>query len=1007
MSRSDTDKIITPAQIVKALRLAADQNLMALGRLPLARLTAVTARLERQCLPDSPMGRGKALCLVLQEALERLRPTLDDEMLWRPYRIVNARLSGQSVVAASRGLGLTADGFQAAQRNKAIPAFQAALWELEQQACATYRALDLERNLPPATYTRLFGVSQPLAQVLEALVDPSGRWLVAIDGLGGLGKTALAHAVARQAAQTGRFAGLAWETASQATFVWGEVRPSPRSALTLDTLLEAIARQLDWPDLAALPLPACQAALADRLGRQPYLVVVDNLETAADYESLAGALWEMANPTKFLLTSRQHLHGYEQVYSISLQGLPDPDGLAFIRYHGGERGIQAVAEADDAALLQIQRVTGGNPLAIKLVAGQLEHWPLRQVLADLEGAGTGGSADQFYQYIFDYSWQHLSPPAQQLLLNMPHLATTGGEWADLRAVGGLDDETLRQAVGELTACSLLNAGGGADKVYTIHRLTHHFLLRPEGVQAEPWCELFCTGARRAGEHALHRLRAALQHADADRAALDRQQDNLLQAMASCYHYAQAWDTVVSCALEAHDAMVRSGHWQVWDGFLALGADAAHRAGASALEACLLGLWGELKWRLGEWEQARTLHLAAIPMLEHLDMRRELGRAYRCLGDVHSVQGDLASASACFERALDLLAGTDGRELAGAHLSLAGVFCHRGDYALAREHAQTAQALYARLADRSGEAEATVTRGLALVSSGNWEEAEVCYRHALDLYDQTSDDPPKIRALTNLGYLLFLEGNWSTAKEHYERALALACRVGDRPNIARLHNVIGIVLARQERFADALAHYEQAESAMAEIGDEPFLASVHHNVGMALLKLGDVGRARVRLEAALASFERVGDEAEVGKAWGGLGEVHAALGEWPEALACYQHTLTFGERLGDREQSFATLLAMGRAYDALGDREALARCLQQAEEAAAQLKRPELLAQAAWFRAQMYAKEGAAQEAEAAYGLALSYAEGADTDPVRRLREEIQADLVGWRGEGGILPWKII
>jgi len=59
VSSSDTDKVITPAQIVKALRLAADQNLMALGRSPLARLAAVAAQLDQQCLPDNPMGAAK------------------------------------------------------------------------------------------------------------------------------------------------------------------------------------------------------------------------------------------------------------------------------------------------------------------------------------------------------------------------------------------------------------------------------------------------------------------------------------------------------------------------------------------------------------------------------------------------------------------------------------------------------------------------------------------------------------------------------------------------------------------------------------------------------------------------------------------------------------------------------------------------------------------------------------------------------------------------------------
>lgn len=984
MTEASVEKAITSGQIIKALHLAADRNLAALGRLPMAQLTAVTARLQEHCLPEGELGRGKALHLLLQDALERLRPGDDDEMAWRPYRIVQARLAGRSVVAASLDLGLTADGFQATQRTKAIPAFRSALWELEQEACATHRTLFLERNLPPPTYTRLFGVDRRMEQALEALADPHGRWLVAIDGLGGLGKTALAHAVARQIAQSDRFAGLAWETARQATFVWGEIRPSSRPALTLDALLEAIARQLDWADLSTLPPVTRKAALTERLKRRPYLVVVDNLETASDYESLADTLWGLANPSKFLLTSRHRLHGYEQVYSISLRGLPEPDGMAFIRHHAAERGIEALAEAGDDILLQIQRVTGGNPLAIKLVVGQLAQWPLRQVLADLETIG--GSADQFYHYLYSYSWQRLSPPAQELLLNMLHLSITGGDWADLQAISGLDDKDLGWATSELIACSLLNVGGGVEKTYSIHRLTHHFLVSQSETEGQ-W-EAFQAGARRAGAHALDYMRVH----QGDAAALDRQRDNLLQAMSSCYHHAQAWEIVVACALQAHDYMVRAGHWQIWDEFLTMSMEAACQAEDQTNKARLLIQRGELKRRLGQWDRAQTLHQTAIPILEQLDMRQELGRAYRCLGDVCTAQGDRAAALAHFERALALLAGIDSQDLAHTHLSLAGTFWHQGDTGQSRTHAQAAQALYAQLADPAGQARATVTLGLTCVSYGDYDEAETHYRQALALYDQAQDEPPKVRALINLGYLLFLKGDWPAALEHYEQALALAGRVGDRPNTARLHNLIGIILARQARLGEALAHYHAAESFMTEIGDEPFLAGVHFNVGMVRLKQGDADQARARLEAALAIFERVGNEGEAGNTWHGLGQLYSALEEWPQALACYRRTLDIGERLGDPVQTFLALLYMGRVYLATGDDEALASCLQRTESLATQLARPEMQAQAAWLGAQAHAARGNVEDARAAYEQALSLARQDDTYQLRQLQQEIQADL---------------
>jgi len=210
------------------------------------------------------------------------------------------------------------------------------------------------------------------------------------------------------------------------------------------------------------------------LKSRPYLIVVDNLETAVDYEAIADQLWGLANPTKFLLTSRHRLSGYEHVHAIPLDELEAQDALAFIRYEGQERGIADIVRAEDATLLRIYEVTGGNPLAIKLVLGQTVSLTLDRVLANLRQAKRGH--DQFYLFIYWNSWNLLSDEARLLLLHMPLLPARGGTWEDLAAASGLEDEALERAIKELVDTSLLTAGGLEEKVYTIHRLTHHFVL---------------------------------------------------------------------------------------------------------------------------------------------------------------------------------------------------------------------------------------------------------------------------------------------------------------------------------------------------------------------------------------------------------------------------------------------------------------------------------------------------------------------------------------------------
>ncbi len=143
--------------------------------------------------------------------------------------------------------------------------------------------------------TRLFGRELEVKTILGQLRNPTARdrHIIAIDGLGGVGKTALADEVVRRAKQRGIFSHVIWETAKEEVFDGsGTVQRAPSSPMTVERLLATIARRLGF--MANLHR---ESSLTDKvfltrehLQEEPTLVVIDNLETVHNYQHLVSDL---------------------------------------------------------------------------------------------------------------------------------------------------------------------------------------------------------------------------------------------------------------------------------------------------------------------------------------------------------------------------------------------------------------------------------------------------------------------------------------------------------------------------------------------------------------------------------------------------------------------------------------------------------------------------------------------------------------------------------------------
>lgn len=351
-------------------------------------------------------------------------------------------------------------------QDKALEAITQSILQQETAAQQQYR-LAQENHLPPRQYAQLFGVEPLQAQAWQQITQPNEAWITALVGLGGIGKTALADALARQAITAGLFAQVLW------------VRANPQPRLPETSITEQVLAELAlalWPTEAEIAQPQERLRrLRQALQTQPHLIIIDNVEAVSDTTHLLEHLSNLVNPSKFLITTRARPSGQYPVFALGVDELPEPEAHALVRQQARASGNPALAEALEEQLAAIYQMVGGNPLALKLVVNLAAVQPLPDILAGLATSRVG-SIDNLYRHIYLKAWQALSEPARALLQAMPLVAGTGGGSEQLQHISGLTEDVFWVALEELTARALVEPRGTlTQRRYGIHRLTDTFL----------------------------------------------------------------------------------------------------------------------------------------------------------------------------------------------------------------------------------------------------------------------------------------------------------------------------------------------------------------------------------------------------------------------------------------------------------------------------------------------------------------------------------------------------
>lgn len=311
-------------------------------------------------------------------------------------------------------------------------------------------------NLPPRDYEQFVGRQRELAEVRRLLGPRSRAFVLTIDGIGGIGKSALALEAAYSLCnayaslpEVERFDALVWVSAKRSYLTADGILERRQVFRTLDDLYAAIAQVLDFPAITRARAEDQRTIVEQVLSEQRTLLILDNLETVDDEELLV-FLRELPEPTKALVTTR---HRIDVAHPVRLMGMPHTDALILSAQEATRKGVTLTPDEHE----QLWQRTGGVPLALVWSIGLMGLGG--SVESVLRRLGSGQS--DIARFCFAESIAQIrGGDAYWLLLALALFASDASREA-LGVVAGLGEDHFGRDVGleALLRLSLVNKDG--------------------------------------------------------------------------------------------------------------------------------------------------------------------------------------------------------------------------------------------------------------------------------------------------------------------------------------------------------------------------------------------------------------------------------------------------------------------------------------------------------------------------------------------------------------------
>ncbi len=627
----------------------------------------------------------------------------------------------------------------------------------------------IPNNLP--SLQPFFGRAEELKTIREAL-DPENRtWGALIDGPGGMGKTSLAVRAAYDC-PLGQFQRIVFLSVKDRELDEdGERKLTGFILPGLLEMLNELARELGRPEIAKAPEDQRIRLLLDALRPAQALLILDNLEslTKDDHDQLFTFVKRLPQGCKAILTSRRRIgSGSELLILEKLDEAAALETLADLARHN-----PLLAKTSEAERLALYTQTGGKPLLLRWVAGQIGRGSCRTFTDALSFLRNCPSDNDPLEFVFGDLAREFIAEETGVLVSLTYF-TLPAKVEHIAELTGLSEEPVETALRTLANRSLV-VPDQEERRFVLVPMVAEFLRRkrPE-VVAE-------TGSRLEERAYALIVENGYQKHDCFR-VIEANWPTVAAALPLFLAGPNPRLQTVCAALV--DFLDFTGRWDEW---LSL----EQQAEAKAVAA---GDHDKAGWRAYQAGWVHNLRGQADEVLSWADRAeahwysaqsgaRERALPIRLRGLGHQLKKDYPAAIANYREALELhrSLSAESDDVASVLNELADVEWFSGDLKATEGHYRESLRIARAVGNHEGVAVCTGKLAELALDRKDWLEAQTLAREALALAERVGRQELIAGDCRRLAKALVRQGNAAEALPFARRAVEIYTRLGS-PNL---------------------------------------------------------------------------------------------------------------------------------------------------------------------------------------------------------------------------------
>ncbi len=254
--------------------------------------------------------------------------------------------------------------------------------------------INVIHNLPEQPYKKFFGRVSAIESIKDTLLG-GATFIASIDGVGGIGKTALAYHFCKTVVIPSKeFNNIIWITAKETVFdpfsVESMIKKVNNRFEGINTLIDVTLTTIGFEEYIDKDLQSKKELFEEFIKSESVLIVLDNLENVED-ENFFKYIKDDFNKfavsnrnLKVLTTSRKRKRIIDN--PIEIEGLDIEDALAMLKYLAKEYDVKDIQKATDHDNIILVEKVGKIPLGIEFIIGQMSKGKSRgEIYRELEG----------------------------------------------------------------------------------------------------------------------------------------------------------------------------------------------------------------------------------------------------------------------------------------------------------------------------------------------------------------------------------------------------------------------------------------------------------------------------------------------------------------------------------------------------------------------------------------------------------------------------------------------